>query len=202
MKPAFRLSFALAVLSVPILADSVQGIRNFERVDAHVYRGAQPSSQGFEYLASVGVKTVIDLREADDRSRAEERIVTADGMRYVNVPMTGLTPPTDAQITQILGLLEDQTSGPVFVHCMRGADRTGAVIAAYHIDHGGWDATRALDDAKRHSMSFFQIPRQNFIRNFRPAAHTDPAQQVIASTASAEPSAPAAPKAATAGAGN
>ena len=56
------------------------------------------------------------------------------------------------------------------VHCWRGADRTGAVIAAYRIDHDHWDNDRALKDAKAHGMGFFQIPRQNFIKDFRPAA--------------------------------
>jgi hypothetical protein len=42
------------------------------------------------------------------------------------------------------------------------------VIAAYHIDHDHWDNARALADAKAHKMAFLQIPRQDFIRNFRP----------------------------------
>ena len=66
----------------------------------------------------------------------------------------------------------------MFVHCQRGADRTGAVIAAYHIDHDQWDNSRALKDARAHNMSVFQLPRQNFIRDFRPrtevAAVTSP----------------------------
>ena len=28
------------------------GIENFDKVDAHVYRGAQPTEEGFRYLAS------------------------------------------------------------------------------------------------------------------------------------------------------
>jgi protein tyrosine phosphatase (PTP) superfamily phosphohydrolase (DUF442 family) len=154
--------------ALPLLASNAPGIKNFDQVDAHVYRGAQPTGEGFHYLASIGVKTVIDLREPGERASAEKRIVTELGMAYLNVPMTGLTPPTDAEILKILPVLENKSSGPVFVHCWRGADRTGAVIAAYHIDHDHWDNGYALKDAKAHSFSFFQIPRQNFIRNFRP----------------------------------
>jgi protein tyrosine/serine phosphatase len=166
-----RLPIALLVFGLPVFAGSVPGIKNFEQVDAHVYRGAQPTSEGFQYLANIGVKVVVDLRETGGRSKSEERMVSDAGMRYVSVPMGGLRPPTDAEITKILGMLEDGTSGPAFVHCRRGADRTGAVIAAYHIDHDKWDNTRALQDAMAHSMSFFQYPRQNFIKNFhsRPA---------------------------------
>src|SRR6266508_1577810 len=113
----------LLTLALPLFAgpSSVPGIKNFYQVDKHVYRGAQPTDDGFTYLAKLGVKTVIDLREADERAEAEERIVTEAGMRYVNVPMTGLTPPTEAEITKILGILEDVHTGAVFVHCKRGA---------------------------------------------------------------------------------
>ena len=150
----------------PLFAGSAPGIRNFDEVNAHVYRGAQPTREGFAYLAKLGVKTILDLREPGERSKAEERAVSALGMRYVNVPMTGLTPPSDAETAKILGLLEDTGAGPVFVHCWRGADRTGAVIAAYHIDHDNWDNGRALKDAKAHGMSFFQLPREHYISEF------------------------------------
>jgi protein-tyrosine phosphatase len=168
MSLSSRRFISLLVFSLPVFAGSVPGIKNFDQVDAHVYRGAQPTGKGFSYLAKLGVRTVIDLRETNDRATAEQRVVSGAGMQYVNVPMTGLTPPTEAEIARILAILEDNTSGPVFVHCRRGADRTGAVIAAYHIDHDKWDNAHALQDAKAHSMSLFQIPRQNYIRTFHP----------------------------------
>jgi tyrosine-protein phosphatase SIW14 len=99
---------------------------------------------------------------------AEERAVTAAGMKYVSVPMAGLTPPTDAEITNILGILEDGRNGAVFVHCKRGADRTGAVVASYRIDHDHWDNARALSEAMAQGMSLFQLPRQRYISSFQP----------------------------------
>jgi protein tyrosine phosphatase (PTP) superfamily phosphohydrolase (DUF442 family) len=170
--PFSRRYFLLLVLAWPALADSSadsspQGIKNFYQVDPHVYRGAQPSEDGFQYLAKLGVKTVIDLREADQRSKAEETAVTAAGMRYVNVPMTGLAAPTDAEIGRILGILEGD-GGTVFVHCKRGADRTGVVIASYRIDRDGWNNADALSEAKARGMAPFQFPRMSYIRAFRP----------------------------------
>jgi tyrosine-protein phosphatase SIW14 len=158
------LTFALAL---PVFAESAPGIENFHQVDAHVYRGAQPTEEGIQYLAKVGVKTVIDLRAADGRSRKEEQLVIAAGMKYINVPMSGLTPPTQAEIGRILEVLENDSAGGVFVHCKRGADRTGAVIASYRIDHDGWDNPRALSEAMADGMSFFQLPRQSYIRAFQ-----------------------------------
>ena len=159
---------ALLLFCLPVFAGSAPGIKNLDQVDSHVYRGGQPTDEGFQYLAKSGVKTIIDLRESDDRSKAEERVVTGAGMQYVNVPMTGLTPPTEAEIAKILSILEERATGPIFVHCKRGADRTGAVIAAYHIDHDKWENARALQDAKAHSMSSFQFQRQRYIQDFRP----------------------------------
>jgi protein tyrosine phosphatase (PTP) superfamily phosphohydrolase (DUF442 family) len=163
------------VFGLSAFAGSAPGIKNFDQVDAHVLRGGQPSAEGFQYLAKLGVKTIVDLREAGKRADDEKRMVTAAGMTYVNVPMTGLTPPTEGEISKILGLLEDGATGPVFVHCMRGADRTGAVIAAYHIDHDKWDNQRALNDAKAHHMGTFQLPRQAYIRGFKARAEVSAA---------------------------
>ena len=162
-----RLPIAILVLGLPVFAGTVSGIKNFDKVDEHVYRGGQPTDDGFRYLARMGVKTVLDLREGGERARAEECVVKAAGMAYVNIPMGGLTPPTEEQISKILALLEETAPGAVFVHCQRGADRTGVVIAAYHIDHDKWDNARALADANAHHMSFFQFPRKSYIRNFR-----------------------------------
>jgi tyrosine-protein phosphatase SIW14 len=182
---SIRFAFFL-LFGVPVFAASVPGIRNFDQVDQNVYRGGQPTTRGFRNLASLGVKTVIDLRESGARSQTEQRIVTAAGMNYLNIPMSGLTPPTAADITKILDLLEHPSAGPAFVHCLHGADRTGAVIAAYRIDHDHWDNARALSDAKAHSMSSFQWPRQNFIRQFQ-ARNASPANGIALPAAAIVP---------------
>ncbi len=170
---SFRI-YALVNLLVGLPAwaasSSAPGINNFHEINEKVYRGAQPTPDGLNYLATLGIKVVLDLREHDERSLAEERVVTAAGMRYVNIPMTGLTPPTQTETNMILTLLEDPAAGPVFVHCKRGADRTGAVIAAYRIDHDRWDNARALKEAMANGMSRLEVLRQKYIRTFRLSA--------------------------------
>lgn len=181
-----RMRFFVFAIVLPVFAGSaVPGIHNFYKVDEHVYRGAQPTDEGLRYLAKIGVKTVIDLRGAGEGRQNEESVVSAAGMKYINVPMTGLTPPSDSEITRILSLLEDSAAGPVFVHCQRGADRTGAVIASYRIDHDKWDNARALKEAMANGMSFFQLPRQSFIRTFQPRAIEAKAEEAKPGTDSA-----------------
>src|ERR1700733_10065012 len=56
-----RRSLLFGLIGLPALADSsVPGIKNFYQVYERVFRGAQPTSEGFQYLAKHGVKTVID----------------------------------------------------------------------------------------------------------------------------------------------
>jgi tyrosine-protein phosphatase SIW14 len=162
-----RICPVAAIFAAAALAGTAPGIGNFERVDDHVLRGAQPTAEGILYLSKIGVKRVLDLRGEGGRGKMEEKQVTAAGMKYIRIPMSGKNPPTAEQIVKALDLLQDAADGPIFVHCMRGADRTGTVIAAYHIEHDRWDNTKALQDAKAHGMSPFQMPRMRYIRAYK-----------------------------------
>jgi len=149
----------------PDLLDA-PGVRNFHQVDPHLYRGAQPTSQGFTSLAKVGIRTVIDLRGGRELREDEQKIVEAAGMHYVHVPMAGLSAPSDQQITTVLGILNDTSAWPVFVHCRRGADRTGTVIACYRIAHDHWDNEKALREAQFHGMSSLEYAMKQYILHF------------------------------------
>jgi protein tyrosine phosphatase (PTP) superfamily phosphohydrolase (DUF442 family) len=145
------------------------GVENFYKVDDQVYRGAQPSAGGFTSLAKLGVKTVIDLREIGEHSQSgEEAIVKALGMQYVSIPLRKMATPDNGVVSRVLGLLNDSASAPVFVHCKRGADRTGAIIACYRISHDSWDSKHALSEARDDGMSIFQRHMQKYVLHFEP----------------------------------
>jgi len=163
---AFFLAIVLPAMA--FAASTLGGVPNFQKVDDHVYRGAQPTEEGFKNLAKLGIKTIVDLRESGDRSLAEEKAVRAAGMEYVAVPMKGMETPSTEKVARVLRLLEDTSTGPVFVHCKRGADRTGAVLACYRINHDHWNNDRALREAKSLGMSFFQFAIQSYVRAFQP----------------------------------
>lgn len=143
-----------------------RGVGNFHQVDAHIYRGAQPTRLGIQSLAKLGIKTVIDLREGREHAGVEEKLVKAAGMRYVNVPMKGLSAPTKEQMAKVLALLDDSSGWPVFVHCRRGADRTGTVIACYRISHELWANQKALEEARLFGMSWVERAMQHYILSF------------------------------------
>jgi len=54
----------------------------------------------------------------------------------------------------------------VFVHCKRGADRTGTIIGCYRIAHEGWTADRALSEAKQYGMSWLERGMREYISDY------------------------------------
>lgn len=181
---------ALALLSSPAFGAEAQvqalGIPNFHQVNDHIFRGAQPTQQGWDSLARLGVKVVIDLRRENENGThstvAEAKAVQAAGMRYVNVPMDGIVAPRGADVAKVLDLLNG--ADPVFVHCRLGKDRTGTVIACYRISHDQWQNRKALDEAKAIGLHWVEVGMKNYISSFRgivtasaPVATVAPANQ-------------------------
>ena len=168
---AALLLLLLSPLSGLVWAGSdTQGVPNFHQVNDSVYRGAQPTRQGLVSLAKLGVKTVIDLRGEGNRSHSEEQAVKAAGMRYISLPMDGSRAPTADQISKVLALLSDRLGSPAFVHCRRGADRTGTVIACYRIMHDHWANQKALEEAKSYGMSWLERAMAQYVLSYEPTA--------------------------------
>ena len=157
----------IATFAQSFLRD-VDGVPNFRVVNSGIYRGGQPTREGFENLARLGVKTILDVREDGDRVKDEEKLVKKLGMRYVSVPMKGMTTPSDKQISKALRVLKDADAGPVFVHCKKGVDRTGAVVACYRIQHDGLSNGEALAEARGLGMKWYQFQIQRYVATYRP----------------------------------
>lgn len=158
---------------------SYEELPNFHVVNARLYRGGQPRAGGLRRLAALGVKTVVNLRDDDARASEEEREARSLGMRYFNVPLSRAHRPEAGQMDELFALIDAAGNQPVFVHCKRGSDRTGALVAAYRITHEGWTAERALAEAERYGMGFWQRGKKDFINDFyrdraAPAEQTEP----------------------------
>jgi uncharacterized protein (TIGR01244 family) len=164
---------AVQLLAVP---SGAAAVKRFQQIDQKLYRGAQPDAEGFRQLRDLGVKIVINLRSEQDAIKTgEQRIVESLGMRYVSLPVrdgnffTRSRIIPDDTIRKFFAAL-DAADGPVFVHCHRGADRTGALAALYRIARHGWDNERAYAEARTLGMRSWYAGLKRQILAFKPGA--------------------------------
>jgi len=127
------------------------GVRDFGEVTPSLYRGTQPSKEGFEQLAKMGIKIVVDLR--GDR-KGERATVEKLGTLYEPLPWFCMR-PKDAIIARFLNLIRDNPGKKIFVHCNTGIDRTGMMVAAYRMAEQGWTAHEAMAEMKAFGFSRF-----------------------------------------------
>ncbi len=118
-----------------------------------LYRGGQPERPGFEYLRKNGIKTVINLRTEND----EEAIVKELGMNYVHIPISikMWSKIPESAVEQYFKVLSDPANYPIFFHCRRGADRTGALAGFYRIAAQEWDPKKAYSEARDIGMRWW-----------------------------------------------
>lgn len=143
-----------------------QDLPNFHQVNGSLYRGGQPRKGGLQQLKQLGVKTIVNLRDDDDRARAEKGEAESLGLRYFNIPLSNFGRPSDSQVDQVLKLIEGQENQPLFIHCARGSDRTGTVVAIYRIMHDGWTSEKAKAEAKQYGLGFWQVEMKDYIHDY------------------------------------
>ena len=141
-------------------------IENFGKINDMYFRGAQPKGRDFAALKSLGVKLVIDLAEEGDPNEGPN--AEAAGMQFVRIPLTTSHAPSQAVIDQFMKLVNDPANQPVYVHCMGGRHRTGAMTAVYRMTHDGWNADQAFSEMKkfRFGADFLHPELKNFVYAF------------------------------------
>ncbi|MHC4186601.1 MAG: dual specificity protein phosphatase family protein [Planctomycetota bacterium] len=128
------------------------GLENFHKVSEDLYRGAQPSREGFGLLKKLGIKTIVNLRSFHtDRNKMAGRDFV-----YEHIYMKSWH-PEDKEIVRFLEIVTDKSKQPVFVHCQHGADRTGTMCAVYRIFIQGWDKEQAIDEMTKGGFGFHSV---------------------------------------------
>ena len=126
------------------------GVPNFGKVTPFLYRGAQPSRQGFQGLAAMGIDIVVDARLSHKSS--EKKIVNAAGMQYVSIPWHCMF-PKDKAIAKFLAVVRENPKKKIFVHCRLGDDRTGMMVASYRMAVDNWTAEQAWTEMMQFGMN-------------------------------------------------
>jgi len=117
------------------------GLPNFAKVSDHLYRGAQPTAEGFATLKKMGIKTVVNLRAlSSDRS-----LLKGSGLEYAHIYSKAWHPEKE-DILSFLKIMQNSTNWPVFVHCTFGSDRTGMMVASYRMVEEGWNTKETFQE--------------------------------------------------------
>lgn len=154
----------------------LSGVPNAGKIDNVLFRGAQPHPEGIEELKKLGVTTIVDLRgEGQDLIEKERKQAESLGMRFVNIPVSGWSPPTNDQVAQFLSLFSNKKER-IFVHCRFGDDRTGVFVAAYRMSYDSWPPDQAMKEMYFFGFNGFWHPAmKSYIRDFPEKLKTAPA---------------------------
>ena len=75
------------------------------------------------------------------------------GSNEIRLWMSGEWTPRDRQIDQLLAILADPAKRPIYVHCMKGMDRTGIIVALHRVYNEGWTPQAAERERDQHGFN-------------------------------------------------
>ena len=133
-------------------------VQNLYKIEDGFYRGAQPTTTGFEELQALGVRAVLNLAGGP----GDVMLVPANSLKLFHVPMSawGLN---DELVLQALRVMADPSNRPLLIHCQHGSDRTGALVALYRVVVQGWSKQKAVLEMNQggyhHSGLFANLDR-------------------------------------------
>ena len=121
--------------------DCLPGVENFGRISPALWRGAQPTAEGFRSLEAAGVRTIVSLRHDHD----DAPLMQGTQLKLVRIPARAWH-PEEEDMVRFLEVLQDPANWPVYVHCAQGRDRTGYAVATYRVVVQDWSADDALHE--------------------------------------------------------
>lgn len=146
------------VLATP--RDDIKGLPNFAKISDALYRGAQPTEEGFAELKKMGIKTIINLRDF----HSDKDKLKGFGLQYLNIECNAADIKEENAVI-FLKAVTNPLNQPVFVHCQHGSDRTGLMVAIYRIYIQGWNKEDAIKESDNFGMHKIYKNIPEYIRN-------------------------------------
>jgi hypothetical protein len=143
------------------------GLSNLHRVNASLYRSAQPSREGFVFLdtrtslanGDPPINTIVSLRAFTDDSSL---VAVSSALRFEEISFKTWH-PEDQDVVKFLRIATTPSLQPVLVHCRHGSDRTGTMVGIYRIVVEGWTKAEAIDEMINGGFNFHPM-WQNLLR--------------------------------------
>lgn len=167
MMPHLNISFARSlacILGILLMIAGATALAEIREIDKHLSVAGQPTAEELQRFAAAGGTRVIDLRAPEeDRGYDEAAAVTAAGMRYYNLPITGAAGLTRENVKKLDSLLADSDDGKTLLHCA-SANRVGALMALRARWLQGASEAEALEMGRRHGLTSLQPQVETLLR--------------------------------------
>jgi len=114
------------------------GYRHWHKVAPGLYRSNQPTPFQIRRAARSGIRTIVNLRRANDSGHylLEREAAVRSGLVLVDFKISSRRAPT-RQLLLDAAAMFDRIEYPALIHCKSGIDRTGLMGALYILMQGG-----------------------------------------------------------------
>lgn len=138
---------------------------NFAKVCDGIYRSSFPRIENFEYLKSVGLKSILCLIP-EDYPIENEKFNELNGINFFQIGMSGNKEPfvkiKPELVTKAIKILINPENQPILVHCNRGKHRTGCIIGCIR-KLQKWSHSMIFDEYRRFAYPKERPLDQTFI---------------------------------------
>lgn len=142
------------------------------QIDVNLYRGPRPVSDAdWKALQALGITTLISLEggllEGGEQEFYNEALTGKSyGIRAFYMPLSAVLPPTFAELMAVSDQIIYQLSldQRVYVHCLKGEDRTGEVCCVHDVRVIGIDPADAINDM--FTLGFHRLPYFYWLPSF------------------------------------
>jgi protein tyrosine phosphatase (PTP) superfamily phosphohydrolase (DUF442 family) len=141
----------------PIIAATLE---NCFRVSEDLFRSAQPGRADIPDLQALGIKSVITLR-----SFHFDDVFGRSGFHVSQHPMSA----GSVSVAELVAVLREYRAAekPVLIHCWRGSDRTGFIVAGFRMIFQNWSCESAIDELRLGGFGYHEASYPEILKTLR-----------------------------------
>lgn len=127
---------------------SLDGLKNFYKIDEGIYRSEQPDENDFIALEKMGLLEVLNVRRlwSDDKKARHTDLK----LHHISMKAGDIK---EREVIKALKVIDDR-KGPILVHCWHGSDRTGMLMAMYRLVFQNWTKDDAIHEMTKGNFGF------------------------------------------------
>jgi tyrosine-protein phosphatase SIW14 len=147
------------------MADLLVPTINFAMVFPGVYRSGYPTKKNFEFIESLGLKSICYLCP-EEYAPANQKLCEEMSIKVLHFPMEGNKEPfvdiPEEVVHKALAAIMDVRNQPVLIHCNKGKHRTGAIVGCLRRLQG-WSLSSVFEEYNRFAGVKGRLGDQQFI---------------------------------------